>query len=358
MADFACIARGMLLEDEYLDLDPDHMHVWLTLCISPIGGRPGIFKGGVNEMVTRTKRTAEVVRAAFAAFEYLGWLVKDGDWCWVRSRIAHHGHNAAWRDGALNDCRKLLASAGPSRLAQSCIEKYGGGEPAVNPRPARASNHTSSQNRKEQKETPAAVAAPPASAGAHLQAKPKPHDKPLTDAQQKCVPAAEKAIEAITGHCKERGIKAPTGATVKDAAIAFDELYRNESIAPRDALPALLWLLKDDFWHDKLLSPKQWRDRRRAGDPVKFAKAYLHWQDERNTTPGFSPPPAQPSDSAARQRLIDEQREEDEVWSRRLQELGHAGYCPPEGMDKDALKRWIADTERERLDKLAPPEAA
>ncbi len=298
MAEFAAIATGILTDEEFLTLPADFQHVWLVLCISQLPGKCGIFKRGALVISQQSCRTVEQVNEAFTEFERLGWIKRDGDYTWIVSRIKHREHNAAWRAGALHEAASML---GKTTLADECIAHYQVPQKSgATPAPTAASNHITAQHKKHSTEKrTAAVAAAPSGA--------KP-DKPLTEDQTKCLPAGEKAIKAIQNRCEERGVKPPIGATVKDAAIAFDALHRNEGIAPREALAALLWLLTDDFWQDLLLSPQQWRKRAKGpGTPVKFFNAHAKWVAAGRPAPGQPAlPPAAPifeiPDTPARQR--------------------------------------------------------
>jgi hypothetical protein len=121
MADFGAVSEGIYLDDEYLSLPPEQRGIWLTLCTSPIGGRTGIFKGGVAVLVGQTGWPAETITDALAAFEQLGWIVRDGDYTWVRNRIKHRGWNIHWRNNAFIDVEALIAK---TPLAAQCLEYY------------------------------------------------------------------------------------------------------------------------------------------------------------------------------------------------------------------------------------------
>ena len=122
MAEFAAISASILTDDEFLALSADFKHVWLTLVISPLGGRCGIFKGGILVLSQQTTRDVELVCSALESFINLGWIIRDGEYLWIRSRIKHRAWNANWKTGALNEARSLLAS---TPLARRCLEYYG-----------------------------------------------------------------------------------------------------------------------------------------------------------------------------------------------------------------------------------------
>ena len=45
MRDIVGISKQLLNDEDYITLSHEQRHIWLTLCISDIGGRCGIFKG-------------------------------------------------------------------------------------------------------------------------------------------------------------------------------------------------------------------------------------------------------------------------------------------------------------------------
>ena len=115
------MSENLLLDEEYLALEPDHQHVWLVVIISRIGGKCGIFKRGYGVIAQQSGRPLETVRDAFAEFVRLGWVIADETHYWIRSRIKHRGHNVKWRGGALDEASELTRV---TPLAQQCIDYY------------------------------------------------------------------------------------------------------------------------------------------------------------------------------------------------------------------------------------------
>ena len=117
---FAVIPRDILDDDDYLSLDPDHMHVWLVLCLTRTGGKCGIFRGHLA-LCRDSQRSTEIVLAALEAFAQRGWVERDRDWTWVRDRIELQGNSPNWKRDAL---REAGSWTGETALAQRCLERY------------------------------------------------------------------------------------------------------------------------------------------------------------------------------------------------------------------------------------------
>lgn len=123
MAEFAAVSLDLLDDEEFLSLsNPDFMHVWLTIIVWRKGGKCGIFKlAGTSLLVFHTRRPPEVISAALAEFEALGWIERDGDYIWIRSRIKHRRHNQNWFVGALKEAESFREK---TALGQRCIDYY------------------------------------------------------------------------------------------------------------------------------------------------------------------------------------------------------------------------------------------
>lgn len=128
MAEFAAVTHDILEDDEYLELRAEFQLIWLTMIISRAGGKCGIYKFGFHALESKCGYSREVITDALNEFGRLGWVERDGDYIWIRSRIKHRSYNNAWFQGALAEARSMLDK---TALAQRCIELYVPDRPGI-----------------------------------------------------------------------------------------------------------------------------------------------------------------------------------------------------------------------------------
>lgn len=65
-------------------------------------------------------------------------------------------------------------------------------------------------------------------------------------------------------------VNKPFDSTVEDFALAIQRTHILDKIPVELIVDALKWCLQDDFWIDKCLSPKRWRQRAKRQGPMKI----------------------------------------------------------------------------------------
>lgn len=98
--------------------------------------------------------------------------------------------------------------------------------------------------------------------------------KPLTEHQLKVKPMAEKAIAIINQHTGQKNKNKNLDECIK----TIDQLIRLDKVPGNDVIQVLQWALTDDFWGNKLLSIKQWRNNKTGN--AKFYNAWDSWKKQ------------------------------------------------------------------------------
>ncbi len=283
MAEFAAVSGSLLLDEEYMLLDPDIQHIWLVLIISNLGNRCGIFKGGMVVISKESGRQIQQVKEAFDEFIRLGWLIEEDGYYWIRSRIKHRGHNGKWRTGALNDARAMTTV---TPLAQRCLDYYRDYYNAVGTRIERGSNadrtriergsnadRTRIERCPEAKQSKAKQSTSKRERSGHLD------DDPLlalNEQQLAMVDLAERLRSMIVETCAADGSKPEANDLVKCARV-LEQITRIDQIPVADLEPTLCWALHDSFWSVVIRSIPNWRSTR-PGKPPKIVNCWLQWR--------------------------------------------------------------------------------
>lgn len=268
MAEFAAVSDNILLDDEFLTLDPDHQHIWLVLTITPLGGRCGIFKDGVVALARQSGRSVDTVHQALGAFEERGWIERDGKYTWVRGRIKHKGWNKQWLTAALREAAEF---SGKTTLAARCLARYEAdvkpsrrkmepSQPEMGPSPL---NNNSKQNKAKQEdispETATAAPGTPATSSKRLKPNTPTLKTALTRLPDPCRAAWEQFASMVASHNKTG-----TVAESRLAGLLADILNRCQDMPPAALTHGLL-------------AACQAGDGRGAPNPRYVAKAAASW---------------------------------------------------------------------------------
>lgn len=128
---YVAISCNMIAGDEeFRSLPIMQRYLWYSLLNCPLPQRSGLFKGGLHLLAGYSDLPLDEVKQGLAKFEELGWIVRDGDYRWIRNRIKYSNQSPQWLYPAYGEAYALLKK---TPLARQLLDYYN--QPEIQPPP-------------------------------------------------------------------------------------------------------------------------------------------------------------------------------------------------------------------------------